>query len=301
MSAASSTAGEMNRRQLSTLLSVFLALFSALPFLGCGPRLEGTAGHTRGAKGERIVLITVDTLRQDSFLGAAGRETTMPLTRSRAQAGAWFPHFFAATSSTQPSHASMLTGLHPWEHGVSRNGQRLSDQVETVAELLHQAGWSTGAAVASFPLAAQFGFDQGFEFFDDRFHHDFGTTTWGERTVPRRRFYNLAKRMTDKALHTLSKLDGDRQLLWVHYFDPHAPYGKTVGQAARPIDAFAALAEKLPVDPVVQELRDLYDRDVSELDGQLDRLLERLEEDADRFTTHIILASDHGESFGEDG
>ena len=68
---------------------------------------------------ERIVLITLDTLRQDSFLGPTA---AMPLARERARSGRVFERYYSATTSTQPTHATLLTGLHPWQHGVPRNG-----------------------------------------------------------------------------------------------------------------------------------------------------------------------------------
>jgi arylsulfatase A-like enzyme len=254
-----------------------------------------------GEHGTRVVLITTDTLRLDSLTGVDGAPSTMPNCWRRAQEGTWFPRFYAATSSTQPSHSSMMTGLHPWEHGVSRNGQVLADPVETVAEALRAAGWSTAAAVASFPLHHQFGFAQGFERYDDDFQVDFEAATWNDRVVPRNRFYNLAGTMTDKAIDLLAKMELPQQFLWVHYFDPHAPYGKLDGEDLRPTSVFGAAQRGEPVAPVLQKLRKAYDRDVTTMDREIERLLHQLERDSDRFETHVVLAADHGESFGEEG
>ena len=59
---------------------------------------------------------------------------------------------------TQPTHATLFTGKHPWQHGVTRNGQILLEERRTVAEELREAGFATRAVVASFPLAGRFWF-----------------------------------------------------------------------------------------------------------------------------------------------
>lgn len=276
-------------------LRLAFALFTLGSAFACGPRPVPAPDD----RGQRIVLITLDTLRQDSFLGYGDQPSTMPHTLARVQHGAWFPHFHSATSTTQPSHASMLTGQHPWEHGVSRNGLALPSAAMTVAELLRADGWSTAAAVASFPLESQFGLAQGFQRYDDKFRLDYDTESWEEREVPSGRFFNVAESMTDKAIQLLRGARGQRQLLWVHYFDPHAPYGKAAGLELRPIDVRNARLRDEPVEPVLTRLRKGYDQDVFELDRQLDRLLSRLDQDSDYFETHVVVASDHGESFGE--
>ncbi len=253
-------------------------------------------------KGERIVLITLDTLRADSFFGSAERPSSMPRTLALAARGAIYDHFYAATSVTQPSHASMLTGLHPWQHGVTRNGQLLSGDVETVAESLAAAGWETGAVVASFPLAGSFGFAQGFSSFDDHFDHRHPRESWEDHSIPGQRFYNTAETITDKAITLLDHLKGKRQLLWIHFFDAHSPYGDSAGlEPIRMVQIMRPIRRGRPVEAVLQRARRAYEADVAAMDRQLSRLLSRLDADSDRFTTHIVVAADHGESFGEGG
>ncbi|HUF78425.1 MAG TPA: sulfatase-like hydrolase/transferase, partial [Thermoanaerobaculia bacterium] len=83
-----------------------------------------TLGACRDPQPVRVVLVTLDTLRYDSLVPAEGEgaESAMPRLLERSRAGVRFERFYAATSITQPSHASMLTALHPWEHGVVSNG-----------------------------------------------------------------------------------------------------------------------------------------------------------------------------------
>ena len=272
------------------------ALILALPAAGL------LASCRSAPRPVRVVLVTLDTLRYDSFAGGPAGPSLMPRTRGRAARGRTFERAFAATSCTQPSHASMLTGLHPWEHGVTRNGLVLAEARRTVAESLAQAGFETFAVVASVPVSARFGFGQGFQRFAEPFTEGFGADAWEGMEVPGGRFYARAETVTDEALRQLDRAQGRRQFLWVHYFDPHSPYGDS-GSAARaltPAEVLRRMADAGARAGLADEVRELYGRDVEALDRSLDRLLARLETDRARFDTHVVVTADHGESLGED-
>ena len=245
-------------------------------------------------RGVRIVLVTLDTLRADAL-------PSMPKLASRAASARRFTNAFASSPATQPSHASLFTGLAPWEHGVSRNGLVLAEARLTLAERLADAGFATAAVVASFPLHPRFGFAQGFDVFVHRFGRRLGGETWKGAAVAGR-FYQTAGPVTEDALRLLREASGVKQFFWFHYFDPHEPYGDTVGEGM-PLGVLAATRrdapERLPAR--IEAAHRLYGRDVAHLDRQLDRVFQQLEVDAARFETHVLVTADHGESFGEDG
>lgn len=226
----------------------------------------------------------------------------MPQLARRARGGLDFTHFFAATSSTQPTHATLFTGLPPWRHGVTRNGQALAPGAVTLAEMLRDAGWHTMGVVGAFPCSARFGFSQGFAVFDEAF--DRGrpdNAMWADRD-PEARFYRLGDAVTAEAVRRLDGAPAGPQFLWAHYFDPHSPYGDTTSEERlRPQDLLAIARRGGPLAASLARARSLYDRDVEALDHALETLLLRLDRDADRFETHVLLTADHGESFGEDG
>ena len=267
-------------------------LLAALALTACGPR---------PAPPVRIVLITLDTLRLDRFEDEPGQTSRMPRTRAFAERGLRFESFWSASSATQPTHASLFTGLHPWEHGVPHNGATLSEEQRTLAERLRDAGFATAAVVASFPMEPRFGFAQGF----DVFRHEFDQVllpAWEGAAVADGRFYSLAGSITQRALAALDAATGERQFFFFHYFDPHDPYGDSGAGSL----ALARLAVLRKLDPagfeaVLEQARQLYDRDVEALDRALGELLERLVADAGRIETHILITADHGESFGELG
>ncbi len=272
---------------MSTRLLLLAALAAALP--ACGDASE--------ERGVRVVLVSLDTLRADRFDSERMPSLCIAALRGVVWSGAW-----SATSVTLPSHVSMFSGLHPWRHGVLRNGAVVPDDVPLVAERFRDAGFSTAAVVASFPLERRFGTARGFDDYHDAFTGGAEKTSWNDEEVPDARFSSPADVVTDRALELLDDAPGDRQFLFVHYFDAHAPYGDN-GDA--PLDLNVLLKAARNRDPSLadelERAQNLYDDDVRVLDAQLGRLLDRLRADEDRFETHVIITADHGESFGEDG
>jgi arylsulfatase A-like enzyme len=258
-----------------------------------------------GGERTRIVLITLDSLRYDSFAGSAERVSSMPRTSALAAKGTRFEHFYASTSSAQPTQATIFTGLHPWNHGVTRNGVVLEEAHRTFPERLRRSGFSTAAVVGSFELHRSFGYAQGFDQFHDQLEIDIeGRHSFHDVPLGDNGFYSLADSVTRTALEVLDGLRGERQFVWVHYFDPHGPYGDAAGLAeSLSTPRLLSMVESghPEIREALREAHRLYERDVASLDEALSRLLQRLLEDAEQVTTHVLVASNHGESFGEAG
>jgi choline-sulfatase len=227
-----------------------------------------------------VLLVTIDTLRAD-HVGCYGRAQALTPTLDRLAArGVRFPTAVAHVPLTGPSHASILTGLSPLGHGFRDNGGfALPAQVRTMAEDFGKAGYRTAAFVSGFPLNRRFGFDRGFETYDD--HLPKGND-------PRRALHveRFADATTDAVLRWLAAPDPSRDrrpfFLWVHYYDPHAPY--------EPPQEFAP---RFSAEP--------YDGEVAFVDAQLARLLRKLEEKGEMARTLLLATADHGESLGEHG
>lgn len=256
------------------LFSLFsLQVLAALLSVGCSQ-----------AKPVRVVLVTLDTLRYDRF---AGEQACMPELRELAREGLVFDQFYSATSSTLPTHASLFTGLHPWEHGVPRNGTVLADEHRTLAERLQAAGFRTAAVIASYAVHGKFRFDQGFDVYLDELEDG---------------HFNRAEVVTRAGLSLLDELEGDDQFLWLHYFDPHPPYGVSAGSNLRTAALHqAASRDPALVPPLLARIVKLYDHDVAYLDASLAEVLRRVLDERDAYETHVVVTADHGESFGEDG
>src|SRR5437867_8549363 len=117
------------------------------------------------------LLVTIDTLRAD-HVGAYGATTgATPALDALAAAGVRFDQVQTAVPLTGPSHATILTGMYPPAHGVRGNVVfSLESKYPTLATLLKGQGYQTAAFVGAYPVAAAFGFGQGFDTFNEDFH-----------------------------------------------------------------------------------------------------------------------------------
>jgi len=251
--------------------------------VGCGDVPQGNGKGLDAASSHpsrpSILLVTLDTTRADA-VGRAGGPAKTPALDDLAARGRTLDGW-ATAPMTLPSHASMLTGLYPSEHRVHENARVLDPGVPLLAERLSGAGYRTAAFVSAAPLASTFGLDRGFEVYDD----DFGD-----------RDERPADETTDRALRHLRSLRdspaGTPVFLWVHYFDPHAPY-LDHGPEHRPTDA-GTYGELGP------SVASRYLSEVSFMDRALGRLVDGFEEGSDG-EVRILVVGDHGESLGEHG
>ena len=222
-----------------------------------------------------VILITVDTLRADRVGAYGWAAARTPAMDALAARGARFTRAFAPAPITLPSHASLLTGLYPPGHGSRHNGMRMHDAPATLATVLREQGWATGAFVAAFPLDRRFGLDRGFDRYGDRMPRGANGRLLSERP---------GREVVDEALEWVRGVGDRRVLLWVHLFEPHAPY-----------EADPSRGPEGRNSPVF----DRYDDEVARADGEIGRLLAGLGVRA--ASALVIVAGDHGEAFGEHG
>ena len=129
-----------------------------------------------------LLLVTIDTLRADR-VGAYGHPgAATPVLDALALRGARFASATTAAPLTGPSHATILTGLLPPQHGVRENVTFLLDPRHAgLATRLKRAGYRTAAFVAAYPVAAAFGFGECFEYFSEGLHPNPGIGQGAER------------------------------------------------------------------------------------------------------------------------
>jgi choline-sulfatase len=227
------------------------------------------------AKAHDLLLITVDTLRADRVGGSHSGPVPAPTLEGLGRAGAVFLDATAHAPLTLPSHASILTGRYPLSHGVHDNGgAALPESIPTLASVLHGAGYHTAAFVSSFVLRGTTGLARGFDVYDDRFEGA-GRTHLTASSLERR-----GPEVAREAVRWIANAPRPF-FLWVHFYDPHAPYD--------PPPAFAA---KFPGQP--------YDGEVAASDFGASMVLDALTPGR-RAETIIIATGDHGESLGEHG
>jgi arylsulfatase A-like enzyme/tetratricopeptide (TPR) repeat protein len=253
-------------------LLVGAALVIVMVAAGAYGLLGRPAGHFDRHADQNVLLITIDTLRADA-LGAAGGRAATPNLDALAAAGIRFDYAHAQAVVTLPSHTSILTGLYPFQHGVRDNtGYRLRADVPTLATMLKQRGYATGAFVGAFPLDSRFGLTRGFDVYDDHYGE---TNRLVAFAMPERR----AGTVVDIATRWLRGQHG-KWFAWVHVFDPHAPY--------MPPPPFDAAYAGHP-----------YDGEVAYVDSALGPLL-ALARQQPR-PTLVVVTGDHGEALGSHG
>ena len=256
----------------------------ATTLVGCSPEVEALApGIAPGAAtGKSLLLVTLDTTRADHLacFGAKGAET--PNLDALAARGVRFEQALACVPLTTPSHASLLTGLYPPDHGVRNNGEApLAPEQATLAELLAARGYDTAAFVSAFVLDTRYGLDQGFAHYDDRMPRPEGATAgdtvFGGTTE---RPGNLT---TDAFQAWLAARDGKRPFFaWIHYYDAHDPY--------------------LPPPPFDAKFRGReYAGEIAFVDSEIGRVLRALEDAGLASRTMVSVVADHGESLGQHG
>jgi len=221
-----------------------------------------------------LVLITIDTLRADHVgaYGANGVET--PTLDRLAARGVRFDQVLTSVPLTGPSHATILTGQYPPTHGVRGNVVfNLRAGTPTLASMLKTQGYRTAAFVGAYPVAAAFGFGQGFDTFDEEFHESSAGEPGGERR---------ANEVADAAIKWLQDPTGAQRpfFMWLHVYDPHAPY-----------EPPSPYRERFAGRP--------YDGEIAFADAQIGRVLETLRTSGHDGDTVVVALADHGEGLGD--
>ena len=221
---------------------------------------------------ENVLLVTIDTLRADA-LGSYGGPAATPNLDALAAHGARFMFAHAATVLTLPSHATILTGLEPYQHGIRNNeGYRLPPQTATMATRLKSLGFATGAFVGAFPLTRRFGLAVGFDVYDDRIAEVGLAANFSETERRADEVVKVANAWIDRT--------PGKWLAWVHVYDPHAPYQPP-----------AEWLTRYPQQP--------YYGEVAWTDFALGALFDHLR--ALPRPTLVIVTGDHGEALGDHG
>lgn len=255
-----------------------------------------------------VVVVSIDTLRADA-IGAYGGPPAPTLDRLAAE-GVVFERAFAPTPTTAPSHATLFTGQEVPRHGLLRNGDALPETAATLAEAFRGAGFRTAGFASSFVLDGRFGWGQGFETWDDELPE--ATSTMRKSPYPgafwaAHRFTGFDRRATattQAATAWLATAGDGPFFLFVHYFDPHAPYDpprpylKRTGQLQIPLEHRGV--EGLGPEKLTRMVRRYY-AEVAYADESLGALLEAVRARSAERGVLVVVTSDHGEGLGQHG
>jgi arylsulfatase A-like enzyme len=268
-----------------------------------------------------LIVIVNDTNRRDR-MGAYGGPARTTAFDGFARANLLFQHAFTQSPWTKPSVATLFTSLYPSQHRVADDPQIrspfdvqrtgalqeadvLAPELDTFAEVMQRAGFRTAAFVSNPWMEKRFGFDQGFELYDDSF------ARWGTpgEVVSRAALAWLAARQPE-----------ERFFAYVHYLDSHLPYGllrrddvarrmTELRGDKRPLSEQAKVAVNMVpryedgqpavpagAPPVLGLIEMAYDAGLEKFDRALGQFLEAFARHPAFERTAIIVTSDHGEA-----
>ena len=280
----------------------------------------GDSGPVDGPVPQRVLLISLDTLRADHTGFGGYSKPTTPFLDSLADRGIVFDNHFANSNCTLPSHATMLTGLHYQSHGVKPVGPEddirvLPQSITTLAERFQENGYATaGFASHGTWLTKEYGFDQGFDVFK---------SSWDD-----------ADTVIGRYLDYLDDTPAQQSFAFLHFFDIHSdnspkgpcfPYqsdgdlirefagtppedftgcsttpGREKNCASNYLKDLSTKIEPLPEDHL-EFIVGLYDAGIRKMDDKLKEFFGELDRRGQLENTLIVITSDHGESFYEHG
>lgn len=258
-----------------------------------------------------IVLIIINSWRADHI----SRDIT-PNIYDIIQDGIYFKKCVVNSPLTTVSSLSILTGVHPYKHNIRDLGSSdFNDNITTMAEILKKNGYKTAGFVGNWPLNSRYGFDRGFDFYEDNvnFLDKFSPELSWLNII---RLFNLfgfiegwnkdAGKVNKKINSWLEKKDETPFFLFIHYFDPHMPYepvkvyfdnpnykGKADGSLVYYGSIKTGKIELNKED--VKHMINLYDSEIKFVDESIRNILNKI----DNENTIIIIVGDHGEGLGD--
>jgi arylsulfatase A-like enzyme len=265
-----------------------------------------------------VLLISVDTLRADHLSCYGYARPTSPNIDRLAREGTLFTRAYASSSWTIPSHMTMFTSLPPSLHGVDDVGRTLDPARVTLAERLRDSGYQTAAFVSGPTMHAAFGFDQGFERYDNTTTFADDDFTGGDATRPTAATRQRAHHdVTSPVIAAAAErwIDGDARppfFLFVHLWDPHydyippPPYDTRFDPGWKGDFDFSNVEYNMAIAPdmparALRHLVALYDGEIASTDAAIGRVVAALEQRGWLDRTLVVLTSDHGEEFFDHG
>lgn len=234
---------------------------------------RGEQSPAEGSHGTPVIIISVDTLRSDRLpvYGYGGVETPN-IDRLRADS-VLYERAYTHCPLTLPAHASLFTGLLPAGHGIRDNiGYSLDPEVPTIAEVLKQRGYATGAAVSAYVMRKNSGIARGFDSYDDEI----------ESTAPNQvmgRIQRGGDESAGIAARWIAEQKGRPFFYMLHVYEPHTPY-------------------EAP-EPYASRYESAYDAEIAWTDEIVGKFIQALRESDVYDDALIIFLSDHGEGLGD--
>jgi len=251
-----------------------------------------------------IIVVVMDTVRADHLSVYGYPRPTTPNLEKFAADAIRFDHAYATSSWTVSSHASLFTGLYSIGHGATAEGERLDDDRETVAELLRVSGYRTAAFSNNPWVSPLSNMTQGFEHVEPLWQQPPASDPSG------------FPHPTNQAVFRWLAETEQPFFLFINYMEAHWPYeaprryqdlfvAPGLPEQLRKRSGFSALRwyvdpSRFPAELVALRTA-LYDAELAYVDAVVGELLAHLKADGRWQDSLVIVTSDHGENFGDNG
>lgn len=254
-----------------------------------------------------VVIIVMDTARQDRLSCYGYNRDTSPRLRELAKTSTVFSNAYSTSSWTSPAHASLFTGLYSIAHGVTQEHWKMSDDLVTLAEVLSQHGYETVGISENPLLSDRNGFNQGFSTY---------YMTWRiDRALSRPasgRQSETGNTATDIFLKTVRRSSRRPFFIFVNLIEPHSPYDsskqfKNEFVTDREIPLVLNmwqehyLGRRVLTEAEIRHLSELYDAELLYTDYLVGMMMDELKASGHWDDTFFIVTSDHGENIGDHG
>ncbi|MFC5973416.1 sulfatase [Halomarina salina] len=262
---------------------------------------------------QNIVLLSADALRADHLSCYGYHRDTSPILDALAEESIQFTNAYSASSHTREAVPALLTGRYP-DVAIDSKYNLAS---ESIASMLTKNGFATGGFHSNPFVSRAYGFDQGFDVFDDDLRlgqHKLIALAQRVFDKLRNRHYARAEEINTRSLKWIDSLDdGEPFFLWNHYMDTHGPYDppqeylsayRDHGATKQDLQSLYQRAIKQPESITDDEralLIDLYDAEIRYNDEKIGAFLEALRERDLLKQSLLIITADHGDAFGEHG
>ncbi|WP_049919653.1 sulfatase [Haloarcula vallismortis] len=260
-----------------------------------------------------IILLSADALRADHLSCYGYHRETSPVLDEFAEESIRFENAYSASSHTREAVPALLTGKYP-DVAVDSKYQLAT---ETIASTLSQEGYATAGFHSNPFVSRAYGFDKGFDHFDDDLHLGQNKlVALAQRAFDklRNRHYARAEEINERSLEWLDSLDQEEPFfLWNHYMDTHGPYEPPGEYATLYADRTVSdrdaqsLYQRAIDDPesITDEERqlliDLYDAEIRYNDERIGEFIEELGSRDLLENSLLVVTADHGDAFGEHG
>ncbi len=283
------------------------------------------AGDTVSKTRPNLIYITLDTLRYDHLNIYDYDRDTSPNISKLAKDSLIFENAFTVATNSAPSHASMLTGLYPFQHGLVDNGMAISPQSPILTEYLSRKNYDTSAFIGYHALSEESGLNRGFDNFENHrvASHEHDEKDLEEDTEGFMAVLDWLDTWSEKNSSEDKDKDKDNDspkannfFIWLHVqnihesYDPPPPYNTMFMQIPPPQklegfdgefdlrcanDLAKAWRNGILPEPFKEPAVALYDGEIRLVDDYLGKIFASLKSKGLYEETMIVILADHGE------